>query len=35
MPTFYPSLETIAKFKVPSTEGERTLLDFLDRVLNK
>lgn len=34
MPTFYPSLETIAKFKVPPTEGERTLLDFLDRVLD-
>lgn len=34
MPTFYPSLETIAKFKVPPTDGERTLLDFLDRVLD-
>lgn len=35
MPTFYPSLETIAKFKVPPTEGERTLLDFLVRVLDE
>ena len=35
MPTFYPSLETIAKFKVPPTEGERTLLDFLGRVLDE
>ena len=34
MATFYPSLETIAKFKVPPTEGERTLLDFLGRVLD-
>lgn len=35
MPTFYPSLETIAKFKVPPTEGERTLLDFMGRVLDE
>lgn len=35
MPKFYPSLETIAKFKVPPTEGERTLLDFLVRVLDE
>lgn len=34
MATFYPSLETIAKFKVPPTEGERALLDFLGRVLD-
>lgn len=34
MATFYPSLETIAKFKVPPTEGERTLLYFLDGVLD-
>ena len=34
MAIFYPSLETIAKFKVPPTEGERTLLDFLGRVLD-
>lgn len=34
MATFYPSLETIAKFKVPPTEGERTLLDFLGKVLD-
>lgn len=34
MATFYPSIETISKFKVPPTEGERTLLDFLGRVLD-
>ena len=34
MATFYPSLETIAKFKVPPTEGEQTLLDFLGKVLD-
>lgn len=34
MATFFPSLETIAKFKVPPTEGEWTLLNFLDRVLD-
>lgn len=34
MPTFYPSLETITKFKVPPTEGERTLLNFLNEVLD-
>lgn len=34
MAIFYPSLEKIAKFKVPPTEGERTLLDFLGRVLD-
>lgn len=34
MATFYPSLETIVKFKVPPTEGERTLLDFLGKVLD-
>ncbi len=34
MATFYPSLETIAKFKTPPTEGERTLLDFLGGVLD-
>lgn len=34
MATFYPSLETIAKLQVPPTEGERTLLDFLGRVLD-
>lgn len=35
MPTFYPSLETIAKFKVPPTEGECTLLNFLNEVLDE
>ena len=34
MATFYPSLENIARFKNPPTEGERTLLDFLGRVLD-
>jgi len=34
MATFYPSLETIAKFKVPPTEGEQALLDFLGNVLD-
>lgn len=34
MATFYPSLETIAKLKVPPTEGEQALLDFLGRVLD-
>ena len=34
MATFYPSIETISKFKVPPTEGERTLLDFLGRTLD-
>ena len=34
MAKFYPSLETIAKFKVPPTEGEQTLLDFLGKVLD-
>lgn len=34
MATFYPSLENIARFKVPPTEGELTLLDFLGRVLD-
>ena len=34
MATFYPSIETISKFKVPPTEGERSLLDFLGRVLD-
>lgn len=34
MATFYPSIETIEKFRVPPTEGERTLLDFLGRVLD-
>lgn len=34
MTTFYPSLETIAKFKVPPTEGEQKSLDFLSRVLD-
>ena len=34
MATFYPSLENIARFKVPPTDGERTLLDFLGRVLD-
>lgn len=35
MPTFIPSLETIAKFKVPPTEGECTLLNFLNEVLDE
>lgn len=34
MATFYPSLEIIDKFKVPPTEGERTLLNFLEKVLD-
>ena len=34
MATFYPSLENIARFKVPPTDGERTLLDCLGRVLD-
>jgi hypothetical protein len=34
MAIFYPSLENIERFKVPPTEGERTLLDFLGRVLD-
>ena len=34
MAIFYPSLEVISKLKVPPTEGERTLLDFLGRVLD-
>ena len=35
MATFYPSLEIISKFKVPPTEGERTLFDILGRVLDE
>ncbi len=35
MATFYPPLETIEKFKVPPTEGEWTLLQFLSRVLDE
>ena len=34
MATFYPSLENIARFIVPPTEGGQTLLDFLGRVLD-
>ena len=34
MTTFYPSLETIAKFKVPPTEGEQKSLDFLRKDWN-
>lgn len=34
MATFYPCIETIIKLKVPPTEGERTLLDFLGRMLD-
>lgn len=34
MATFYPTLETIAKFKVQPTEGEWTLLNFLGKVLD-
>ncbi|MCI6168569.1 MAG: NERD domain-containing protein [Muribaculaceae bacterium] len=34
MATFYPTLETIAKLKVPPTEGEWALLNFLGRVLD-
>ena len=34
MATFYPSLEVISKLKVPPTEGEQTLLDFLGKVLD-
>lgn len=32
MPTFYPSLEIISKFKVPPTEGECTLLEYMGSV---
>lgn len=34
MAIFIPTLETIAKFKVHPTEGEWTLLNFLDKVLD-
>ena len=34
MATFYPSIEIIKKLKVPPTEGEWTLLNFLGRVLD-
>ncbi len=34
MPTFYPSIETISKFKVPPTDGEWTLLNFLGNMLD-
>ena len=34
MATFFPSLEKVAKFKVPPTPGEWTLLNFLGRVLD-
>ncbi len=34
MATFYPPLEKIAKFKVPPTEGEWALLNFLGKVLD-
>lgn len=35
MPIFYPSLETISKFKVPPTDGEWTLLNFLSEMLDE
>lgn len=34
MATFFPSLDKVAKFKVPPTPGEWTLLNFLGRVLD-
>ncbi len=34
MAIFYPSIETISKFKVPPTEGEWTLLNFLNKILD-
>lgn len=34
MAVFYPTIEKINKFKVQPTEGERTLLDFLERTLD-
>lgn len=34
MAEFYPTLEEVRNFKVPPTEGERTLLDFLANVLD-
>ena len=34
MAIFYPSLDTIKKFKVQPTEGEWTLLDFLGKTLD-
>ena len=34
MAIFYPSLDTIKKFKVQPTEGEWTLLNFLDKTLD-
>lgn len=35
MATFIPSLDKIQKFKVPPTEGEMVLLNFLGRVLDE
>lgn len=35
MATFIPSLDKIQKFKVPPTEGERSLLNFLGKVLDE
>lgn len=34
MATFFPSLDTISKFKVQPTAGERTVLHFLEKVLD-
>ena len=34
MAKFYPSIETISRFKVPPTEGEWTLLNFLSQILD-
>lgn len=34
MPTFYPSIETISKFKVQPTAGEWAVLHFLGKVLD-
>lgn len=34
MATFFPSINIIAKFRVPPTEGERALLDFLGKTLD-
>lgn len=34
MAIFYPSIEIIKRFKVPPTDGEWTLLDFLEKTLD-
>ena len=34
MAIFYPTIEKINQFKVQPTDGERTLLSFLERTLD-